>query len=89
MGPAATAEIFQRIVSKTKASKDQEHMRICLLNNTIIPDRSKYLLEHGDNPLPYLKKNVRQLMKLRVKALLSLVIQLIILLITCIITIVK
>ena len=68
MGPAATAEIFQRIVSKTKASKDQEHMRICLLNNTIIPDRSKYLLEHGDNPLPYLKKNVRQLMKLRVKS---------------------
>ena len=44
MGPEATVEIFHRIVSKTKAQSDQEHMRICILNQTRIPDRTKSIL---------------------------------------------
>ena len=68
MGPEATAEIFQRIISKTKADEDQDHMRICVLNDSNIPDRTKFILEEGENPLPYLKKAVKQLLKLKVKS---------------------
>lgn len=67
MGSEATVEIYKRIINKTKHSCDQEHMRICILNNSIIPDRTKCILENGENPLPYLNESIKDLENIKAK----------------------
>lgn len=57
MGPLATADLFQKIVQNTKASCDQEHIRIFIDNNTNIPDRTAAILGKGEDPLPQLRKS--------------------------------
>ena len=52
MGPAATADLFTKIVSLTKADRDNEHIRIYVDNNTKIPDRTRAILFGGEDPLP-------------------------------------
>ena len=64
MGSEATVEIYNRIVSKTYHTRDQDHMKICILNNSIIPDRTNYILNGGDSPLPYLNESIKDLEKL-------------------------
>ena len=61
MGSEATVEIYKRIIERTKHTCDQEHMRICILNNSIIPDRTNYILNNGENPLPYLNESIKDL----------------------------
>ena len=56
MGSEATVEIYRRIINKTLNTCDQDHMRICILNNSIIPDRTEYILYGKENPLPYLNE---------------------------------
>lgn len=58
MGPAATAELFERIVRYTSADVDQEHIKLCILNDPTIPDRTSYLLSGGESPLPKIKENI-------------------------------
>lgn len=50
----ATADLFSKIVSMTKAATDQEHLHILIDNNTAIPDRTMAILYGGDDPLPEL-----------------------------------
>ena len=50
MGPLATAHLFEQIVLRTKAQKDQEHIHVLIDNNTNIPDRTKAILGNGDDP---------------------------------------
>ena len=52
MGPKATIDLFQKIVKHSPAKKDQDHIRIIIDNNPKIPDRSKVILQKGENPLP-------------------------------------
>ena len=61
MGSEATVEIYKRIIERTKHTCDQEHMRICILNNSIIPDRTNCILNNGENPLPYLNESIKDL----------------------------
>ena len=51
MGPLATVHLFERIVLRSKAQKDQEHIRVLIDNNTNIPDRTKAILGDGENPV--------------------------------------
>ena len=51
MGPQATVDFFQKVVSLTKASCDQEHLHLIIDNNTKTPDRSSFILGHGDDPV--------------------------------------
>ena len=67
MGSEATVEIYKRIIDRTKHTCDQEHMKICILNNSIIPDRTKCILENGENPLPYLNESIKDLENIGVK----------------------
>ncbi len=60
MGPAATAELFNRIVAYTPASCDQEHLRVLVLNDPTIPDRTAYLCEGGPSPLPQIMGHVAE-----------------------------
>ncbi len=61
MGPLATAELFRRIVEKTPAKRDQDHPRIIIYNNPKIPDRTAFILGHGEDPRPELINTARKL----------------------------
>jgi len=67
MGSEATVEIYKRIVERTYHTCDQEHMRICILNNSIIPDRTKCILNNGESPLPYLNESIKDLENINAK----------------------
>ena len=61
MGPEATIDLFTKIVRSTKASKDQDHLRIIIDNNPAIPDRQKAILENGVSPVKLLVETARNL----------------------------
>lgn len=58
MGPAATAELFRRIVLYTSAQSDQEHIKICILSDPTIPDRTDFILRNGKSPLSSIMQKV-------------------------------
>ena len=64
MSPSATCSMYQRIIDHTVASCDQEHIKMVILNDCDTPDRTKALLENGENPLPYLNKGIETLIGL-------------------------
>lgn len=52
-GPMATAYFMQQVIGLTDAATDQEHIRILVDNNPLIPDRTSYILDNTkDNPEP-------------------------------------
>ncbi len=57
MGPSATIELMRRIVERTPAKDDADHIRILVDNNPRIPSRIAYLLEGGPiDPAPALAR---------------------------------
>jgi len=61
MGPEATLELFKRIILKTPAHCDQEHLRVIIDSNPKIPDRTEAMLNGGVDPLPLLQETARNL----------------------------
>lgn len=61
MGPLATADLFEKIVLHTKASCDQDHLRVLIDNNPNIPDRTAAILQGGADPVPELAASARGL----------------------------
>ncbi len=61
MGPLATADLFRRIVEKTPAKRDQDHPRVIIYNNPKIPDRTAFILGHGEDPRPELIATAKKL----------------------------
>lgn len=61
MGPAATSELFSKIIHYTKVKRDQEHIRTIVMNDPTIPDRTEYILGKGPNPIPHLINNIQKL----------------------------
>lgn len=59
MGPLATVDLYKRIVMRTKASKDQEHIHVIIDSNTNIPDRTKAIIANGEDPTVELIKSAR------------------------------
>ncbi|MCS7198450.1 MAG: amino acid racemase [Candidatus Bipolaricaulota bacterium] len=64
MGPAATVELFRRIVALTPAQRDQDHIPIVIDNNPKIPDRGLFILHGGPDPRPALCRSARRLERL-------------------------
>lgn len=62
MGPRATAVFHETLLTKL-AGTDQLLPRIICSNNGAIPDRTKYLLGNGEDPLEILKFEARLLQK--------------------------
>ena len=54
MGPMATADLFTKITALTKASCDNDHLRVLIDSNAKIPDRTNAILYGGESPLPYM-----------------------------------
>jgi aspartate racemase len=61
MGPAATVDIFQKILAANPCQTDQEQLRIVIDCNSKIPDRTGHILHHGLDPVPYLVESARKL----------------------------
>ncbi len=61
MGPAATADLFNKIITSTKAANDQEHLHVIIDSNTNIPDRTAALLNGGEDPTEQLVLSARRL----------------------------
>lgn len=50
LGPAATVDLFDKIVKATPATYDQEHFKLVIEENPQIPDRTACLLDGGADP---------------------------------------
>jgi len=61
MGPEASVALFRKIIEKTPASRDQDHLRVIIDNNPAIPDRTQAILHGGESPLPMLKASAQVL----------------------------
>jgi len=62
MGPDATAAFFSMLVRLDAAPRDQDHLHIIVDSDPSIPDRTRYLLEGGENPLPAMLSSARRLL---------------------------
>ncbi len=54
MGPAATADFFQKIIRATPAKADQDHLKVLIFSNPQVPDRTAAIRGQGPDPLPVL-----------------------------------
>lgn len=61
LGPMATLDFFERILKRTKALREQDHLRLIIDNNTKIPDRNAYKRGEGPSPGPALATSARGL----------------------------
>ena len=61
MGPLATADFIRKVVGLTDARRDSEHIHTIIDSHCHIPDRSSYILGHGENPLNYLIQSAKNL----------------------------
>lgn len=50
MGPAATLDFFDRILKRTKALRDEDHLRVIIDNNTKVPSRDAFSKGEGPSP---------------------------------------
>ncbi len=61
MGPAATLDLFRRIVRNTPAQCDQDHLHILVDNDPKVPDRTAAIQGLGPDPLPFLTSSAKRL----------------------------
>ena len=52
MGPEATLDLYAKIIRRTPAQKDQEHLRVIICSNPKVPDRTAAILRGGEDPVP-------------------------------------
>jgi aspartate racemase len=69
MGPLATADFLHKLVAKSQAQSDQEHIPILLYGDCTTPDRTANLIGAGDSPLPKLIEGIKFLNKGPIKAI--------------------
>lgn len=61
MGPLATLDLQQKILSATRADRDQDHLPVVVWNVPQIADRQRALAGTGPSPLPQLLDAVKGL----------------------------
>jgi len=54
MGPDATVDFMAKVVARTKAKHDQDHVRMLVDHNPHVPNRQKAILSGGEDPGPVL-----------------------------------
>lgn len=54
MGPDATLDFMAKVVARTPARTDQDHIRMLVDSNPTVPDRQYALTAHGEDPGPTL-----------------------------------
>ena len=61
MGPKATVDFVHKVISLTPAKKDQEHLKMMIIMDPQIPDRTEAILNKKENPVPELVKSAKML----------------------------
>ncbi|WHY96896.1 aspartate/glutamate racemase family protein [Peribacillus simplex] len=61
MGPLATVDLMNKIISYTPAKKDQDHIHIIVDNYSQIPDRTTAILGKGTDPTPFIVQSAQRL----------------------------
>jgi len=62
MGPAATVDLMRRLVERTPATDDADHLHVIVESNPQIPSRIAHLIEGtGEDPTPELVRIARNL----------------------------
>lgn len=61
MGPLATADLYRKIIERTRADRDSEHIRVYIDGNAAIPDRTAAILHGGEDPVPEMLSALRHL----------------------------
>ncbi|MBU8879941.1 amino acid racemase [Bacillus sp. FJAT-29790] len=62
MGPLATSVFFERVIDRTVASVDQEHIDMVILNHATLPDRTSVILNNQEDTfLEAVKKDLKLL----------------------------
>jgi len=61
MGPDATIDFMSRVLEKTPAKKDQDHIRMLVEHNPRIPSRQLAMRGDGENPGPVLAEMATRL----------------------------
>ena len=56
MGPEATLCLYNLIIEKTPAKKDQDHIHVIINSNPAIPDRTRCIVYGEESPLEMLKE---------------------------------
>lgn len=70
MGPEATVDLMRRVVAKTPARDDQDHIHLIVESNPKIPSRIAHLIEGtGADPTPELIRIARSLQRAGADAL--------------------
>ena len=59
MGPAATVDLFTKIVEGTKVKRDQDHLRVLIDNNPKIPDRTLAIQGKASTPLTEMVRSAK------------------------------
>ena len=64
MGPEATVELMRRVIARTPADGDQDHIHVIVESNPKIPSRMAHLIERtGSDPTPELIRIARNLQR--------------------------
>jgi len=63
MGPAATADFYQKLIQATPAKTDQDHLKVLIYSNPHIPDRTAAIRGEGPDPLPALVASAEALIR--------------------------
>lgn len=66
MGPAATADFYRKLIERTPATRDQDHLRVVIWADPTVPGRARALLEAGTDPYPALLAGAENLRSLGV-----------------------
>lgn len=61
MGPAATADFYEKLIRATPAETDQEHLRVVIWADPTVPDRTAALLDGGADPTPFIARGAEAL----------------------------
>lgn len=61
MGPAATADFYRKLVERTPATRDQDHLRVVIWADPTVPDRARGILGGGVDPYPKLLEGAEKL----------------------------
>lgn len=61
MGPAATVDLYSKLVAATPAATDQEHLRVMIWADPTVPDRSAAIAGEGEDPTPKLASGAQHL----------------------------
>lgn len=64
MGPAATADFYARLVQRTPANRDQDHLRVVIWADPTVPDRVGAVLNGTTEPYPAMLAGARRLREL-------------------------